>query len=174
MTTKEQERKALERIRKIVESLGEQSYIGTAFEGCFEKAEENIEYDAAFSWKGEAECERKKAQAVEQNYRELQLAMTKQTSYIIELKGRISDLEKAAVKDISDDDLFDCIQLADKTAAEAEEAAVEAAKTIVEYAENPESPEFVEAVKTNRMMTRRADYYRAIVQRHQARQKIAE
>ena len=45
MTTKEQERKALEQIKKIVDCLGENSYIGTAFEGCFEIAEENIECD---------------------------------------------------------------------------------------------------------------------------------
>lgn len=45
MTTKAEERKALEQIRKIVEKLGENSYIGTAFEGCFEMAEENIEND---------------------------------------------------------------------------------------------------------------------------------
>lgn len=49
MTTKEQERKALEQIRKIVEGLGENSYIGTAFEGCFEIAESNIENDFADS-----------------------------------------------------------------------------------------------------------------------------
>lgn len=55
MTTKEQERKALAQIRKIVDGLGENSYIGTAFEGCFEKAEQNIDDDAAYSWKGEAE-----------------------------------------------------------------------------------------------------------------------
>lgn len=51
MTTKEQERKALEQIRKIVEGLGENSYIGTAFEGCFEIAENNIENDFACSMK---------------------------------------------------------------------------------------------------------------------------
>ena len=51
MTTKEQERKALEKIRKIVEELGEDSYVGTAFEGCFEIAEDNIENDFACSMK---------------------------------------------------------------------------------------------------------------------------
>ena len=51
IATKEQERKALAKIRKIVEELGEDSYIATAFEGCFEKAEENIENDWAGSWK---------------------------------------------------------------------------------------------------------------------------
>lgn len=45
MTTKEQERKALERIRKIVADLGEDSYVGTAFTGCFDDAETNIEND---------------------------------------------------------------------------------------------------------------------------------
>lgn len=49
IATKEQERKALEKIREIVDGLGENSYIGTAFEGCFEIAEENIEYDFADS-----------------------------------------------------------------------------------------------------------------------------
>lgn len=52
MTTKEQERKALEQIRKIVAGLGENSYVGTAFEGCFEDAEENIENDFALSMNG--------------------------------------------------------------------------------------------------------------------------
>lgn len=45
MTTKEQERKALEKIRNIVEELGADSYLSMAFEGCFELAEENIDND---------------------------------------------------------------------------------------------------------------------------------
>ncbi len=47
--TKEQERKALANIKKIVEELGEGSYIGMAFTGCFETAESNIENDFADS-----------------------------------------------------------------------------------------------------------------------------
>lgn len=58
--TKEQERKALEKIRKIVEDLGgADSYIGMAFEGCFEIAEENIENDFACSMKQRAESAEK-------------------------------------------------------------------------------------------------------------------
>lgn len=60
MTTKEQERKALEQIRKIVTGLGEDSYIGIAFEGCFEVAEENIENDFACSMKQRAEAAEKR------------------------------------------------------------------------------------------------------------------
>ena len=51
MTTKEQERQALAKIRKIVEGLGNDSYIAAAFEGCFEIAEDNIENDFACSLK---------------------------------------------------------------------------------------------------------------------------
>lgn len=49
--SKEEERKALDKIKKIVHSLGDDSYVGTAFEGCFEIAEENINNDWACSMK---------------------------------------------------------------------------------------------------------------------------
>lgn len=52
IATKDQERAALVKIRKIVRDLGEDSYVGTAFDGAFELAEENIENDAAFSCQG--------------------------------------------------------------------------------------------------------------------------
>lgn len=45
MATKAQERAALEKIRKIVDGLGEESYIGHAMDGVFEDAEQNIEND---------------------------------------------------------------------------------------------------------------------------------
>ena len=61
VTTKEQEKKALAKIREIVESLGENSYIGTAFKGCFEIAEENIEWDFADSMKDRLETAREEA-----------------------------------------------------------------------------------------------------------------
>ena len=46
--TKDQERKALGQIRKIIESLGPDSYVGAAFEGCFDIAESNIENDLLY------------------------------------------------------------------------------------------------------------------------------
>jgi len=45
LATKEQERKALEKIKEIVAELGGDSYVGTALKGCFEIAEQNIEND---------------------------------------------------------------------------------------------------------------------------------
>lgn len=68
MTTKEQERQAIAKIRRIVEGLGENSYVGTAMEGVLEVAEQNIEYDAAFSLKGEVEvAEKRQKEAAEEN-----------------------------------------------------------------------------------------------------------
>lgn len=85
MATKDQERAALAKIRKIVEGLGEDSYIGMAFEGCFDDAEYNIENDFANSMKSryerclkealdnedEAKKERSRAEAAK---KELELA----------------------------------------------------------------------------------------------------
>lgn len=47
--TKQQERDTLEKIRKMVEQLGPDSYLATAFEGCFDLAAENISNDWACS-----------------------------------------------------------------------------------------------------------------------------
>ena len=65
LATKEQERKAMEQIRKIVDELGEGSYVGTAFEGCFEIAEDNIGNDFACSMKQRAESARKEVETME-------------------------------------------------------------------------------------------------------------
>lgn len=88
MTTKEQERKALEKIRKIVEELGENSYVGTAFEGCFRDAEDNIEDDAAYSMKSRFEhSEAKLSVALEENKTlktELERAKAEKESWEVE------------------------------------------------------------------------------------------
>ena len=52
MSTKEQERQAVNQIREIVEALGPDSYVGTALEGCLEDAMTNIENDWALSMNG--------------------------------------------------------------------------------------------------------------------------
>lgn len=75
MTTKEQERQAIQKIRKIVEGMGENSYLATAMEGVLETAEENIEYDAAFSLKGRAEVAEKEASELKKENEELRKAL---------------------------------------------------------------------------------------------------
>ena len=64
MTTKEQERKALGQIKKIIEGLGPDSYVGIAFEGCAVIAEENINNDFACSMKQRAEAAEKDAKRI--------------------------------------------------------------------------------------------------------------
>lgn len=62
MATKEQERKALEQIAEIIRKAGgADSYIGKAFEGCIEMAQENIDNDFWNSWKEKYGCVMTKA-----------------------------------------------------------------------------------------------------------------
>ena len=48
ISSKEEERKALAKIREIIDNLGENSYLSVAFGDCFDIAEKNIEDDAAY------------------------------------------------------------------------------------------------------------------------------
>lgn len=52
---KAQEWETLEKVKTMIAELGPNSYLKTAFSGCYEVAEENIDMDAAFSLKGRAE-----------------------------------------------------------------------------------------------------------------------
>lgn len=108
MTTKEQEFKALEKIRKIVSELGEDSYIAAAFEGCFEIAEDNIKNDFACSMKQRAESAEKKAEAIAITNRDLEAQLDrmkdvrkyeaeKADAAIAALQERIAKAEKRAV-----------------------------------------------------------------------------
>ena len=59
MATKAEEMKALNQIKKIVEGIGgADSYVGQAFSGCFEIAQENIENDFWNSMKDSLETAR--------------------------------------------------------------------------------------------------------------------
>lgn len=71
MATKAEERKALEQIRKIVEGLGKDSYIGMAFDGCFEIAEENIKNDWGSSMRDKAEHAERLLDEATEKYSEL-------------------------------------------------------------------------------------------------------
>ena len=123
MTTKEQERKALEQIRKIVEGLGENSYIGTAFEGCFEIAEENIKNDFACSMKqrweaAEEACDRRREQ------------VSKLEKMNDELKAKNAKVDEIAKK------LNESIELNDSIAHKLEDMRAErnaASETSVQY-----------------------------------------
>ncbi|MBP5460689.1 MAG: hypothetical protein J6Y20_00985 [Lachnospiraceae bacterium] len=159
MTTKEQERKVLAQIKKLVESLGEDSYVGTAFEGCFEIAETNIENDWACSMKQRAESAEKKVSTLELDNRDLWLAIKKakeeESREVTALQLRIEELEK---KVISQDDLTDCEQLVKNEAYEAEKEMNASAHEIVTFAEEPDGQNFQQAVKMNRAAASRWNY----------------
>lgn len=92
MTTKEQERKALAKIKAIVEGLGENSYIGTALAGCFEKAEENIEYDAAFSLQDELQTAEKENALIKSQLENAKLEIDKLNRENRELNEQVNKL----------------------------------------------------------------------------------
>lgn len=57
-TTKADERAALELIRNILAELDPTGYVNTAFEGCCDIAESNIDNDFTNSYKASLMCER--------------------------------------------------------------------------------------------------------------------
>lgn len=80
IATKEQERAALEQIKKIIAELGPDSYVGTAFRECFDDAEKNIENDWALSmydrWQyaeHNLEIEKAKARELEDEKKKLEI-----------------------------------------------------------------------------------------------------
>lgn len=72
ISTKDQEREALKKIKEIVAGLGEDSYIAAAFEGCFELAEDNIGNDFARSMKQIADSAREELETVYKENRKLE------------------------------------------------------------------------------------------------------
>lgn len=102
ITTKEMERKALEKIRKIVAELGEDSYVATAFEGCFEKAEENIENDFACSWKQIAQINEREATRLENQVADLKKDVSREKArrekLTAEYEEKINELNESIKK----------------------------------------------------------------------------
>lgn len=155
MTTKEQERKALEKIRKIVEELGENSYVGTAFEGCFEIAEENIDNDFACSMKQRAEAAQKEVEMMENEVDARKAVIYELTVERNKLKEKVlTTAEAGAIKEILSHSKFEAADLADSSA-----------QRIVELADNPDSAGFRQAVQDNRKSKKRLAECDTLIQR---------
>jgi hypothetical protein len=97
MTTRDQEREALAKIRRIVEALGENSYIGTAFVGVWELAEQNIDCDSASSTRYYIDATHK-AQAFEREQRARDEENERRNAFLLEqvqkCSLRIQELEQ--------------------------------------------------------------------------------
>lgn len=140
MVTKEQERKALAKIEKILEELGEDSYIATAMEGMIRDAKDNIEYDTAYSMSDRFYTAQQKLYGAEDK--------------IAVLTARVEELEKgnealkAAVMTVGEIGDIAGLIADHRYVCAAEERRM--AEKIVEFAEEPQGAAFKEAVAENR------------------------
>lgn len=172
--TKQQERDAIEKIRKLLEDLGPQSYVATALAGCLEDAENNIEDDAAYSMKERwelaesrlADAEKKITQ-LDLDNRDLRLALEKAKQEAADAQQALRD------KTITADDLTDCMALVDARRSEIDRNLEAAAADIVKYADNPSSPDFKQAVKDHRRLDSEKTYCYNLAARLEAVQQAA-
>jgi len=148
MPTKEQERKALAKIREIVESLGEDSYIGTALDGCLDDAAENIENDFALSMR-----ERYETAAAKLAEEEKKTALL--TSSLEFARRQVITIEEASALW---SELFD-----NRKRRETERGI--AADAILANMENPASPEFVNAREEYRTANKRIERLNTLLDR---------
>lgn len=126
MTMKKQELKALEQIKKIVASLGEDSYIGTAFEGCFEIAEANITNDWACSMQQRVELLEREIYSLNERNLNLAAAKDRLAANLAEQK-EIADRATSALKRLQEENDFLCSE-----AGALEEKIIELKETIKE------------------------------------------
>lgn len=158
LATKEQERKAVEKIRKIVEELGEDSYVGTALEGCLQDAENNIECDFGDSMKRRWEYAEEQLKAAQEQIADLKdkLAESEKDYEAAHATAHQiadeKDAEIAALRErtLSSDDLEKISRLLTKTVLDLGKEVSNAAERIVEGAGQPESAAFRNAVKDHR------------------------
>lgn len=153
--TKEMELKALAKIKKIVEELGENSYIGMAFEGCFEIAAENIENDFGCSMKQRAEAAEKNAEEFKRAAEYYSAEAEKAQEEVKSLKTKVFTIAEAgAIKSILYHSKLEAADMVDKSA-----------ERIVELADNPDSAEFRQAVQDNRNSKKRLAECDTLIQR---------
>lgn len=97
MTTKAQELEALNKIREIVEGLGDDSYVGKAFDGCFLQAEENIRNDWMMSWKDRYDEEQAKNCKLSDRLAAMKEGLNRKEDAI----ARLNELSRIASDEIS-------------------------------------------------------------------------
>lgn len=145
--TKEQERKALEKIKTIIDQLGPDSYLATAFDGCLQDAEDNITDDAAYSMKDRWESEKRTSDSLREIIDDLRAKLDESEKYTEQKEAEVEAL-RAQVLTIGDLETISGL-LVDKNLELGKETAA-AAERIVEAAEQPETAAFQNAVKDHR------------------------
>lgn len=162
IATKEQERKALEKIKKIVSDLGPDSYLSTAFKGCFEDAEYNIENDFACSPYDRWISEKRRADSLEEQIETLKKDY--ETAYELADKktAELINLQKCI---IPQDDIVSIVRLIGDKKHELDSEVQNAAERIVTAAGDPESAAFKNAVSDHRAAKKEFDFYNALSNR---------
>lgn len=159
--SKAQEREALAEIRRIVSTLGNDSYIATAFKGCIEDAAENIENDWACSmydrWQtAEAKISVFEAEVANLKYKLSESEKDYEAAHaaaheIAEQKdAEIANLKKRL---LSMEDLETILHILHEKQTECENGIAVASEEIIENAEHPESNKFQIAVRKHREET---------------------
>lgn len=93
--TNAQEREALAKIREILEGFDpEDTYIGKAFEGCIEQAEENLRNDWMLSWKHRYEAKANSVEGILNANTELKRALNQRDDTIARLNAMNEDAGK--------------------------------------------------------------------------------
>lgn len=152
--TKEQERETLEKIKAMVAELGPDSYLKTAFAGCFEDAETNIENDFAFSMKSRVESAEAKLREMSSDYVAAKRDADALKEQLAAAQEQIAALTKRQLPEELRRDLWMM------TTDEAEKARAQmaaSAETMAHYAETPQDIAFTRSVATYRAAKERAE-----------------
>lgn len=154
------EREALEKIKAMVEELGPQSYLKTAFTGVYEVAEMNIEEDAAYSFPG-------RISLLEEQLREMGSKYNAAHSDAEVLRSQL-DHAQEQVDALKGRQLPAWLQsaaygLVVEELAAAQKRMEQSAETMAYYAEAPQDIAFAEAVKSYRAAKERRGVCEQIV-----------
>lgn len=168
--TKQQERDAIEQIKAILETLGPQSYVATALDGCLEIAESNIEYDFGESMKENAENAKQKLAEAERKIADLEKALDDSEAQRDRLHEQIDAITRRV---LAPDDLTDCQHLIDNKRFDIDTDLKKAAADIVKFADNPSGPDFQQAVKDHRRLNGEQAYYYNLAARLEAVQQAS-
>lgn len=96
--TNAQEREALLKIREILKDFDpEETYVGKAFDGCVELAEENIRNDWLYSWKGRYLDEQLKNHRLSDKVEALTKTLNRKEDAIARLEDAKNQLESQIV-----------------------------------------------------------------------------
>lgn len=123
MATKAEERKALDQIRKIIEGLGNDSYIGIAVEGMLEDAAENIENDFALSMKDRFDHQQKINAELEDKYQKAKAEVELARRTVVEESDRRKQIAARLqeAENNSADQITEIIQLREQAKEQADQ-----------------------------------------------------